>query len=122
MVPIDRVGLQLDFVAPTRVRQVVLHFDPLDDTPSLRGGAFGVFRNDSEPWFEVEEPPGRYRLRVEAPQHAERRDLFVLPATHEIDVRRDTPPPRCASPPRTADASGWRSSTRAGCRCAASPS
>lgn len=87
MVRLESTRMRLDLSAETHVRQAVLHCKALDASGAELERR--VFRSDGEPWFELDLPPGRYRVRVQAPQRSERRDRFLLPSMHEIEVGRE---------------------------------
>ena len=82
--PRNDVPVAVDFDGGIPVRQVVMEWHRLDaETTPIRV----ALRHDSQGGpFQFRVPEGRYRVDVSAPRQAERRDTFILAASHEIVV------------------------------------
>lgn len=82
--PLPTARVRLEFDAVRRVRQIELDWQRLDaEAVPLHQGRF---RSDGDGPFQVDVPPGRYRLTVSAPERAERHDTFLLRRSHEVEV------------------------------------
>lgn len=76
------VPVALEVLGDHRVRQIEGSLQPLDrDAVAI---PFARFRNDGTGPFVLQAPPGRYRLHLQAPARAERRDTF--PCSLDQDV------------------------------------